>query len=98
MTIAKDLSRTRPKETLYKRDYRSGANPLYNVLLAYAIFDPKVGYCQGMSFIVDILYRNLNQNEELCFLCLVHLMKIKDWRGCFSEDMEKLIKLLDFFE
>jgi hypothetical protein len=36
------------------------------------------------------------QNEEDSFYCLIHIMKVHGWRGCFSKDMAKLIELIDF--
>lgn len=46
---------------------------LYNVLCAYANFDPDIGYCQGMSFVCGHLVYYLN--EEDAFWVLVTLVK-----------------------
>ena len=32
-------------------DYKTGKNPLFNVLIAYGFFDEEVGYCQGMNIV-----------------------------------------------
>lgn len=52
-----DCTRTDPKNKLFQVDYTSGKNPLFNVLMAYANFDPEVNYCQGMNFVVSWLLR-----------------------------------------
>lgn len=39
---------------------------------AYSLYDPEVGYCQGLSFIAGALL--LNMPDEQAFECLVHLM------------------------
>lgn len=43
-TISKDILRTFPREELYKEDWKSGTNKLFNVLKAYAAYDKKVKY------------------------------------------------------
>ena len=48
-----------------------------------------------MNFIVALLLKHL-QNEEDSFFCLVHIMKVHGWRGCFSKEMSKLIELIEF--
>lgn len=95
--MGKDLTRTRPKCDEYKTDWRTGKNSLYNILYAYAQFDLEIGYCQGMNYFVDMFWQNL-KNEEDCFYCLVHLMKVQEWRLCFNDEMTKLKELLEFLE
>jgi len=41
----KDLKRTVIDNEEFSRPIESGSNRLYNVLNAYANFDPEVGYC-----------------------------------------------------
>ena len=43
--IMKDLKRTAIGNLDFKVDVRSGENKLYNVLNAYAHYDPEVNYC-----------------------------------------------------
>lgn len=45
---------------------------LFNVMKAYAVMDPEVGYCQGSAFIVGMLL--LNMPEEDAFCVFVKLM------------------------
>ena len=38
------------------------------------------------------------KDEEDAFFCLIHVLKIHDWRGCFAEETPKLISFLDFLD
>lgn len=58
-----DLKRTDPKNEIYQIDYKTGKNPLFNVLKAYAHFDWECNYCQGMNFIVSWLLKFLQEPD-----------------------------------
>jgi hypothetical protein len=45
---------------------------LFNVMKAYAVSDPEVGYCQGSAFIAGMLL--LHMPEEDAFSVLMKLM------------------------
>ena len=92
-----DLKRTCIGNEDFKRPHLEGANPLYNVVNAYAHYDEEIGYCQGMCFIAALLLHYL-KDEEDAFFCLIHVLKIHDWRGCFAEETPKLISFLDFLD
>jgi len=58
-------------------------------------YDPKVGYCQGLPFIVAILL--LNMPDEEAFSLLVRLMSVYDLQGHFLPEMPKLqLRLFQF--
>ena len=38
------------------------------------------------------------ENEEDSFYCLVHVMQVHDWRGCFNMNTSKLVQLMEFLE
>ncbi|KAG8213944.1 putative GTPase-activating protein [Butyriboletus roseoflavus] len=57
----------------------------YNLMFRY---DPQVGYCQGLSFVVAVLL--LNMPDEQAFCLLVRLMHTYDLRGHFLPEMPKL--------
>lgn len=61
--IRKDLARTFPQLPLFR--HRVGLSTLYNVLRAFARFDPAVGYSQGLGFIVGILIVHCGPPFEL---------------------------------
>lgn len=50
-----DIGRTFPNHEYYKSPFGIGQLSLFNVLKAYSILDPDVGYCQGLAFICGIL-------------------------------------------
>lgn len=58
--IVRDLARTFPKHDFFKGADGKGQQCLFNVMKAYSLFDPEVGYCQGLSFIVGTLLLNVN--------------------------------------
>lgn len=93
ITIEKDLTRTFPGVEEFKLPIESGENRLYNVLKAYANYDPQVSYCQGMNYIAAMLLTHIS-NEELAFLVFTHLMRAKRWRELYLESMIKLHSLL----
>ncbi len=45
--ILLDLGRTMPKHPNFSKKLGTGQLALFNVLKAYSILDPDVGYCQG---------------------------------------------------
>ncbi|RKP36050.1 rab-GTPase-TBC domain-containing protein [Dimargaris cristalligena] len=86
--IQLDLPRTLPHEEYFKDPQGPGQESLFHVLKAYALFDPEVGYCQGIAFIVAPLLLNMPEEEAFCLL--VRLMQAYDLRGHFTPSMEKL--------
>lgn len=50
-----DLGRTFPNHTYYKTALGIGQLSLFNILKAYSILDPELGYCQGLGFICGVL-------------------------------------------
>ena len=60
----KDLHRTDTKNKKFEIDYTTGNNSLYNVLYAYAHFDPELGYAQAMNVIASWVLRFLQEYPE----------------------------------
>lgn len=50
-----DLGRTFPNHMYYKAALGIGQLSLFNILKAYSILDPELGYCQGLGFICGVL-------------------------------------------
>ncbi|GAW08544.1 GTPase-activating protein GYP5 [Lentinula edodes] len=93
--ILRDLGRTFPHHDFFTDGQGIGQENLYNVLKAYSIYDPQVGYCQGLPFVVAILL--LNMPDEEAFSLLVRLMQVYDLRGHFLPEMPKLqLRLFQF--
>jgi len=64
--ISRDLNRTFPNHPFYQTD--EGLQALKNVLVAYALHNPRVGYCQAMNLIAAVLL--LFCSEEAAFWML----------------------------
>ncbi|KAL0072388.1 GTPase-activating protein [Marasmius tenuissimus] len=93
--ILRDLGRTFPHHDYFTDGQGIGQENLYNVLKAYSLYDPQVGYCQGLPFVVAILL--LNMPDEEAFSLLVRLMEVYDLRGHFLPEMPKLqLRLFQF--
>jgi TBC1 domain family member 4 len=50
-----DIGRTFPRHEFYKSAFGMGQLSLFNLLKAYSIIDPEMGYCQGLAFICGVL-------------------------------------------
>ncbi|KAF5386101.1 hypothetical protein D9615_002253 [Tricholomella constricta] len=109
--IIRDLGRTFPHHDFFNDGQGIGQENLFNVLKAYSLclsittpaiisnaigrYDPQVGYCQGLPFVVAILL--LNMPDEEAFSLLVRLMYVYDLRGHFLPEMPKLqMRLFQF--
>jgi hypothetical protein len=74
--IGKDIHRTFPGHKTLST--RSGQRAMFDVLRAYASFDPDVGYSQGMNFLSGILLTYLSPPQA--FDALVLIMKDRGLR------------------
>lgn len=59
--IQRDLARTFPTIDMFKEENGKGQTMLWNVLKAYSLYDPLVGYCQGLGFLVGPLLMNVSE-------------------------------------
>ncbi|KAJ3575126.1 hypothetical protein NP233_g1307 [Leucocoprinus birnbaumii] len=87
-SITRDLGRTFPHHAFFTDGQGIGQENLFNVLKAYSLYDPQVGYCQGLPFVVAVLL--LNMPDEEAFSLLVRLMQVYDLRGHYLPEMPKL--------
>ncbi|KAJ3065507.1 GTPase-activating protein [Podochytrium sp. JEL0797] len=83
--IQRDLARTFPSHPHFKDPNGPGQESLFNVLKAYSLYDPEVGYCQGIAFITGPLL--LNMPEEEAFCVLEKLMKHYNFRPLYTPTM-----------
>ncbi|KAI5956618.1 GYP5 [Candida theae] len=91
--IKRDLTRT----SFYTNiDEFDKTDALFNVIKAYSLYDPDVGYTQGMIFIAVPLIMNMSESE--CFCLLVMLMKEYQLRDLFCPGMKRLHLLLYEFD
>ncbi|XP_068176988.1 TBC1 domain family member 1 isoform X2 [Antennarius striatus] len=80
-----DLGRTFPTHPYFQTQLGAGQLSLYNLLKAYSLLDPEVGYCQGLSFIAGVLL--LHMGEEDAFNMLKFLMYEMGLRKQYRPDM-----------
>ncbi|KAM4809969.1 TBC1 domain family member 1 [Rhinophrynus dorsalis] len=80
-----DLGRTFPTHPYFSAQLGAGQLSLYNILKAYSLLDPEVGYCQGLSFVAGILL--LHMTEEDAFKMLKFLMYDMSLRKQYRPDM-----------
>jgi len=92
-SIKRDLSRT---SFFTNVDQVGKSQELFNVIKAYSLFDPDVGYTQGMIFITVPLIMNMTEAE--CFCLLVTLMKDYRIRELFCPEMKGLHLFLYEFD
>ncbi|KAK6493882.1 TBC1 domain family member 1-like [Huso huso] len=80
-----DLGRTFPTHPYFSAQLGAGQLSLYNLLKAYSLLDPEVGYCQGLSFVAGILL--LHMSEDDAFEMLKFLMYDMGLRKQYRPDM-----------
>ncbi|XP_061100797.1 TBC1 domain family member 1 isoform X3 [Conger conger] len=80
-----DLGRTFPTHPYFSAQLGAGQLSLYNLLKAYSLLDPEVGYCQGLSFVAGVLL--LHMGEEEAFAMLKFLMFDMGLRKQYRPDM-----------
>ncbi|XP_055633697.1 TBC1 domain family member 1 isoform X2 [Toxorhynchites rutilus septentrionalis] len=82
-----DLGRTFPDHKYYKDALGVGQLSLFNLLKAYSILDPELGYCQGLGFICAVLLLHLEETDA--FELLKHLMFKRQMRAKYLPDMKQ---------
>ncbi|MBN3310222.1 TBCD1 protein, partial [Amia calva] len=80
-----DLGRTFPTHPYFAAQLGAGQLSLYNLLKAYSLLDPEVGYCQGLSFVAGVLL--LHMSEDDAFEMLKFLMYDIGLRKQYRPDM-----------
>ena len=83
------MGRTFPNHPYFSASLGPGQLSLYNILKAYSLLDPEVGYCQGLSFVGGVLLMHSN-NEEEAFNLLKHMMFGMGLRRQYKTDMTGL--------
>ncbi|TGZ64537.1 hypothetical protein CRM22_006329 [Opisthorchis felineus] len=71
--ISLDLLRTMPNNIQFDSLEAPGIQKLQEILQAYSIHNPAVGYCQGMNFLVAIALLFLNKEDA--FWCLTAILE-----------------------
>ena len=72
----------------------TGKNKLYNILKVYSLYDPDVGYTQGMSFISAIILMVVENDDALAWMIFVKVLSVcSDWRRHYEENTPKLFEV-----
>ncbi|XP_067043834.1 TBC1 domain family member 10B-like [Acropora muricata] len=92
--IMLDIDRSFPSHKMFIQgtsEGKEGRAALFRVLAVYAMYNPEVSYCQGMSYIAGMFL--MNMNEEDSFWCLVSMFeRPKYLAGYFSDSLDKIKK------
>ncbi|KAG9773578.1 Ecotropic viral integration site 5 protein-like protein [Exophiala dermatitidis] len=86
--IGKDVGRSFPNVDMFREKDGDGQRMLGKVLKAFSLYDDKIGYCQGLGFVVGPLLMHMTEPEA--FSILVRLMEHYDLRSCYLPDLSGL--------
>ncbi|MCJ1461739.1 hypothetical protein MMC07_000338 [Pseudocyphellaria aurata] len=86
--IGKDIGRSFPSVEMFRDPSGEGQKMLGKVLKCFSLYDQKIGYCQGLGFVVGPLLMSMGDKEAFCVL--VRLMEHYDLRSCFLPDLSGL--------
>lgn len=66
--IGKDLGRSFPGVEMFRDADGEGQRMLGRVLRCYSVYDPEIGYCQGLAFLVGPLLMHMPDRQAFCVL------------------------------
>jgi hypothetical protein len=77
--INKDLGRSFPGVEMFKDPEGEGQKMLGRVLKCFSLYDHKIGYCQGLGFLVGPLLMQMGDKEAFCVLVRYIFPMHCDW-------------------
>ncbi|OKL61496.1 hypothetical protein UA08_03336 [Talaromyces atroroseus] len=86
--IGKDIGRSFPNVEMFRDPNGEGQQMLARVLKCFSLYDTKIGYCQGLGFVVGPMLMHMTDAESFCVL--IRLMEHYDLRSCFLPDLSGL--------
>ncbi|KAG8528190.1 uncharacterized protein KY384_007107 [Bacidia gigantensis] len=86
--IGKDIGRSFPGVEMFRDPSGEGQQMLAQVLKCFSLYDDRIGYCQGLGFVVGPMLMHMADREAFCVL--VRLMEHYDLRSCFLPDLSGL--------
>lgn len=66
--IGKDIGRSFPSVEMFQDPSGEGQKMLGKVLKCFSLYDQKIGYCQGLGFVVGPLLMHMGDKEAFCVL------------------------------
>ena len=88
LQVSKDINRTYPQNPTFSKNPKF-RHMLREVLLTYSVYDPELGYVQGVNLIAAILLYHIKSGEET-FWALVDLMEQQELRMIYVGNLEHL--------
>uniref|UniRef100_A0A182NFV6 Rab-GAP TBC domain-containing protein n=1 Tax=Anopheles dirus TaxID=7168 RepID=A0A182NFV6_9DIPT len=92
--IDKDVNRQFRDHVFYRERYSDMQRSLFNVLVAYSMYNSEVGYCQGMSGLAGVLLMYMNEEEAFWALSILLADAKFAMHGLFIEGFPKLTRFL----
>lgn len=68
LIIGKDLGRSFPGVEMFRDPEGDGQRMLGRVLKTFSLYDTKIGYCQGLAFLVGPLLMHMPDKQAFCVL------------------------------
>jgi USP6 N-terminal-like protein len=85
--IDSDVNRQFREHMMYRERYNLKQRSLFNVLVAYSMYNMEVGYCQGMSGLAGILLMYMDEEEAFWALSILLSDSKYAMHGLFIEGM-----------
>uniref|UniRef100_A0AAG5CQZ5 Rab-GAP TBC domain-containing protein n=1 Tax=Anopheles atroparvus TaxID=41427 RepID=A0AAG5CQZ5_ANOAO len=92
--IDKDVNRQFRDHAFYRERYSVKQKSLFNVLVAYSMYNSEVGYCQGMSGLAGVLLMYMDEEEAFWALSILLADPKYAMHGLFIEGFPKLNRFL----
>ncbi|KAF7684327.1 Rab GTPase-activating protein 1-like [Astathelohania contejeani] len=90
--IYNDVKRTFRNHILFDDIYGIGACRLFKVMVAYANYNPKIGYCQGMTDIVALLLMYFPEKEA--FQVLINIIEKNKLNNLYNIDLDEIYHIM----
>ena len=91
--IQKDLLRTK-----FLQNNKEHFNKFKSILISFLFLFPKIGYCQGMHYIVSLLYQLLDYDEEETFYYFCGFELNTKYHELFEDNFEIIKTFSQVFE
>lgn len=93
--VDSDVNRQFREHIDYRERYSLKQRSLFNVLVAYGMYNMEVGYCQGMSGIVGVLLMYMDEEDAFWALAVLFTDRRFTMHGLYIEGFPKLSRYCD---
>ncbi|TPX58523.1 hypothetical protein PhCBS80983_g03063 [Powellomyces hirtus] len=77
--IERDIGRCFPEHKMFAEEGGPGQTNLRNVLRAYALYNPEIGYCQGMGMLAGVMLMHMPPEDSFWLLVSTLQNVLKDF-------------------